>query len=240
MIIDIVYPLGAGSKWNNNELRYSLRSVEKYLTAVRNVYIVGDLPEWIQNVRHIPFQDTHRWKETRIALKIMAACKDPRVSNFFLFMNDDHFLQSYCQASEFPYLRKETLAATAQARRFNDDYRKSLVNSYMALTKNNHLAYNFDVHCPIVYQKDRFEQMFKMYDWDETNYAFVIKSMYCNTFSISGQPVKDLKINNPCDIKTLNEIVEGVPFFSIGDRAVNGDLLLLMENLYPEKSIYEK
>ena len=28
--MDIVYCLGNGSKWDNNELRYSLRSVERY------------------------------------------------------------------------------------------------------------------------------------------------------------------------------------------------------------------
>ncbi len=239
-MIDIVYPIGNGSRWDNNELRYSLRSVQKYLSNVGRVHIVGELPDFIHAVNYIPFQDIHRWKETRIALKILKACQADYIGENFLFMNDDHFLLRPFDAEAFPYFMKETIATTAQNRRFNDAYRKSLVNSYMALTKNNFLTHNFDVHCPIIYNKKQFSAMMAMYDWDETNYSFIIKSMYCNTFGIPGVPCSDLKINNPLDHCQLTDIIRGREFFSIGDRAVNSDLLMLMENLYPEPSIYEK
>ena len=39
--MDILYCLGEGSKWNNNELRYSLRSLEKFGKNVGNIYVVG-------------------------------------------------------------------------------------------------------------------------------------------------------------------------------------------------------
>lgn len=240
-MIDIVYPLGNGSKWNDNELRYSLRSVEKHLCGYRNIVIIGNKPDWLTNVTHIPFEDVHRWKETRIALKVLKVCNDERVSNFFLFMNDDHFLTSEFQAYEFPYYRKETLATTAQKRRFNDAYRKSLVNTYMALTKKGHLTHNFDVHCPIVYNKELFIKMFYDYpEWEETNYGYVVKSMYCNTYKIEGELVRDLKIGAPCSFDLLGDLIKDREFFSIGDKVVNVDFILFMEKLYPQKSIYEK
>jgi hypothetical protein len=56
--IDVVYPLGTGSVWQDNELRYSLRSLEKNFPDLGRVYVVGHKPDWLGNVEHIPFGDS--------------------------------------------------------------------------------------------------------------------------------------------------------------------------------------
>ena len=48
-MIDVFYVLGSGSKWQNNEIRYSLRTLEKYGHNVGQVYIVGQRPSFIPN-----------------------------------------------------------------------------------------------------------------------------------------------------------------------------------------------
>lgn len=240
-MIDIVYPLGHGSKWDDNELRYSLRSVEKHLTGIRDIYIVGAFPDWLQNVKHIPYMDEDRWKEHRIALKILQACIQPGMSDNFLFMNDDHFLLKNFKACEFPFYWKEQLSTSANGRRFDDAYRKSLANTHYALNERGLKTYNFDVHCPIIYNKSMFQAIYKMYDWVNTNYSFVIKSLYCNTMKIEGEQITDIKISNPLfNVDDLKYQLQGRCFFSIGDKAVTRDLTILMEELYPEKSKYEK
>ena len=58
--MDIVYIIGSGSKWQDNELRYSLRSIEKFGGNFGEVYIVGDrLPPFIDpsTVRYLPVKD---------------------------------------------------------------------------------------------------------------------------------------------------------------------------------------
>lgn len=241
-MIDIVYPLGAGSKWDNNELRYSLRSVEKYIHGINNVYIIGQLPPFLQNVKHIHFDDAFRWKETRIALKVLKACAHPDISEDFLFMNDDHFLLRHYQAENFPFYYKENLSDSARTRRHFDSYRKSLTNTYAALDNKGFQTYNFDVHCPIVYNKIMFREMFKTYPWEDTNYGYVVKSMYCNTHLMSGPHIQDLKICNPLfNLDDLRDQIKDRSFFSIGDRVLlNDKMSQLLEELYPEKSKYEK
>ena len=44
---DVVYPIGQGSSWKNNELRFSLRSIEKYGINVGKLFIVGELPDFL-------------------------------------------------------------------------------------------------------------------------------------------------------------------------------------------------
>lgn len=238
-LVDVVYPLGNGSKWDNNEIRYSIRSLQEHIFQVRDVYIIGELPDFLQNVKHIPFVDEHQFKETRIALKVLEVCNTSLISEDFLFMNDDHFLLADYGPFEFPYFHKESISATAQARRFQDSYRKSLLNTYMALTKNGHLTHNYDVHCPIVYNKARFSQMFELYDW-EVNYGYVVKSMYCNTFKVEGIKTDDFKLNSPMSVSQLQAINNTREFFSIGDKGINEDLKTYLEILFPEKSQYEK
>ena len=71
-MISVVYPLGTGSKWQNNELRYSLRSLSK-ISGIGDVFIVGEKPDWVRNVIHIPCKDVPFRKEYSIYTKIMAA-----------------------------------------------------------------------------------------------------------------------------------------------------------------------
>ena len=65
--MDIVIPLGTESRWHDNELRFTLRSIEKHLTGYRNVIIVGWCPPWVQNVVHIKKEDwagkKNQWSE---------------------------------------------------------------------------------------------------------------------------------------------------------------------------------
>ena len=45
--MDMLYILGNGSKHDNQELRWSLRSLEKYGRNVGSIAIVGEPPEWL-------------------------------------------------------------------------------------------------------------------------------------------------------------------------------------------------
>jgi hypothetical protein len=45
--LDLVYTLGTGSQWQNNEIRFSIRSIIKNLTGYRNIYIIGETPNFL-------------------------------------------------------------------------------------------------------------------------------------------------------------------------------------------------
>src|SRR5688500_2320198 len=115
MKTSIVIPLAAngfGSRNNDIELRYCLRSIETHLSGYGDIFLIVHKPKWVKNVMHIPAEDEQRtwWKERNIYRKILLACEDPRVSDDFLFMNDDHYLLSDFVAGEFPYYREGTIS----------------------------------------------------------------------------------------------------------------------------------
>ena len=52
MRYDIVIPLKADEP--NEDLRFTLRSIEKYGADYGTIWLVGYCPRWVQNVRYLP------------------------------------------------------------------------------------------------------------------------------------------------------------------------------------------
>uniref|UniRef100_A0A6M3K6I1 Glycosyltransferase n=1 Tax=viral metagenome TaxID=1070528 RepID=A0A6M3K6I1_9ZZZZ len=101
--VDVVYPLSNGSKWENNEIRYSLRSLEKHATNLGRVFVVTDkLPSWMRNVVHVKVLDQKgRNKDANIIDKIRAAIK-AGMSERFVFASDDQYLIAPVDLSTLP------------------------------------------------------------------------------------------------------------------------------------------
>lgn len=236
MNASIIIPLGTGSRWNNTELRFALRSIEKHLTEYGDVFIIGEYPSWLQNCIHIPATDIEQtWaKERNIFNKIMLACEDPRVTDDFMFMNDDHFLLQDYVANQFPFYYDGLLSE------------KLTVTDYKHTVKNTHEWFlgapvdYLDIHCPILYNKKKFEWCVPMADWSKP-YGYCIKSVYTYINGFVGSPrCPDLKINQPLPYAEIIKLIAGRPWFSIGDAARQGDMLQVLEDLYSVKSKYEK
>ncbi len=85
---------------NRDELRYSMRSLERYAPFVRNVYLVTDqqVPEWLaeENVRVVDHRDIFPWPEHLPTFNSRAIeCHLHRIeglSERFIYLNDDVFL----------------------------------------------------------------------------------------------------------------------------------------------------
>src|SRR5690606_13335752 len=113
-MIDVVYPLGrATGGWKHDAIRYSLRSLCMYAEeAGWRVFVVGESPSVLdyRKVIHIPFKET-KVKEINILEKALAAAQDKRVSDEFLFINDDYFMLRPFSIAEFPQFHKGEIKA---------------------------------------------------------------------------------------------------------------------------------
>lgn len=236
--IDVVYVVGGGSAWYDNELRYSLRSVEKYLQGYREVHIVGHKPSFLNNeVNHIPHKDLYTNPARNIMEKILHATREKKVTQNFMLFNDDYFLLKTTQAKGYPYYYKCDLEHTV-TRNVGNDYFPHVVET-LALLKNSGLpTLNFDTHKPILYNKKRFREIVHKYNWNRPH-GYIMKSLYCNSLGIVGVPELDCKINHPHITESWRKILAGKEMFSIGDRAINRSLTSLLAELYPEPCKYE-
>ncbi len=93
---------------DNDELRYSLRSVEKHLQWIRNIYIVtnGQIPGWINTnkvkiINHseiIPEEYLPTFNSHVIELYLH---KIPGISSPFMYLNDDIIFVKNMEISDF-------------------------------------------------------------------------------------------------------------------------------------------
>lgn len=234
-MIDIVIPLGKESEWENNELRYSLRSFDKFLTGIGKIFIVGDEPPaFLQRskVAYIPFPDQWKVKERNTTAKVIEACRDKRVSTNFLLSNDDFFLLKSFNANEFPYYHRGDLLFHINKLHPHSVYASCRRNTYIALAKNGFQTKSFELHCPIRYNKDQFLKSISLFKSDST---LLPRSLYCNFLQIEGKKKGDYIINLPLNPGPI----EKNSFFTIRDGPVNGEMESFFESLYPQKSKWE-
>ena len=239
-MISVIYPLGTGSKWQNNELRYSLRSLSK-ISGIGDVFIVGEKPDWLRNIIHIPRKDIPFRKEYSIYTKIMAAVNDDRVSNCFLFMNDDHFCLQDMDVTEVDNYASGTLEDEYNRR--HGHYKAACKNTLEFLEiidlLDRVIPINCpycDVHTPILYWKGFWNGIDKLNCHKQ---EYVLKSLYAGFAGVQTVEITDLKINKPMPYREILAKLVGRKFFSIGDYGVCPDMKRVMSELYPKKSKYE-
>jgi hypothetical protein len=109
--VDAVFVIGTDSVGNNEELRYALRSLACNCKFVRDVYICGFCPSWVDRsvVRHLQWPDrfSHA-KDANIIDKLRHACEQPGIAKRILFCSDDQFQTRECTWDDFAprYLRR--------------------------------------------------------------------------------------------------------------------------------------
>lgn len=241
MGIDIVIPLGNGSHWKNNELRYCLRSIEKNVKEYRNIVIVGNKPRWIDNITHIDYPDVYTDRAAyNIYNKLRIACTSNLVSDNFIYFNDDFFITKEINAFFYPYYADKTLNRKIADYMHDEDnwYNTNIVNTIGVLEDNNFSTYNYDIHCPIVINKDRFLKLMATFDWQK--YDYCIKSLYANSLGIPPTIMEDVKFRGSKKKTTIERVIEDRHIFSTGDSCLTKTMKEFIKSLYPNKSKYEK
>lgn len=237
-MIDVVIPLGTGSKHNNIELRYCLRSIYKYLTGYRNIYIVGEHPGFDGDFIHIPAQDHGYNIQDNIRRKIEIACAHPDISRKFYFTNDDHILLKPVHAPDLPNYYHGDLHLAWLRKRQNGSYKMVLQRTREVLEAKEYATYQFDIHVPIVYDKVFFPYAMSLYPWKTEKWGFAIKSLYCNTMMVPATYLEsDCQIGH--NVQSLEELLGYIDkrfVFAFTEGACNQLMFNMLEERFPHTS----
>lgn len=235
--MDLVYIIGNGSKWSNNEIRYSLRSVEKFGQNIDKVFIVGELPSFLKNVIHIPCEDPYTKKYNNAWYKLSKFCSEQRTK--FVLMNDDFFLLKPINFNSIPLYYDKTIDDLVNS--YNESTTYSILQEYTkeVLLQLDKTSYNYAIHAPITIDPNRI--LFWMYLLKDTpNISF--RNFYGNVCCQQDIRVElqDLKFNRIVDLTEFKTLTKDKNFFSIGDNFLDNPGKRLLDILYPTPSIFEK
>lgn len=211
----VVYPLTV--QLDYTELKYSLRSLDKFLPKPFEVVIVGNvIPDWITNVTQIELPDVTGRPMLSVRRKVIAAL---HYRDEFLFMNDDIYLIDTYKPT---YYSSGTLKGKAEsgAKQTCDQlakYEKS--TSYYG-------------HYPAEYKNDFIDIVSRFTD------DCITKSAYLNCKGVESVEVKDCKIITPLKPKETLSFISNKPCFSTGPRSIDS-VLPVLQKLFPNPSIFE-
>lgn len=213
--MDIVYIVRNGDE--NNELLYSLRSVQKFMPSFDNIVIVGYKPEWVNsdNVIYIP---THQkrikssWENARN--NFLTACKSSLISDDFILMNDD-FIATRPIKNLNESLSKVKNSIKQQIQKWKDiNIKSGYTNGFNTLLEFLQKTYkiknpmNYELHIPMIINKKKALELFSLPEVQEfidNNYVSLYRSLYGNYYGIEyNEIINDVKfyITEPQEITT--------------------------------------
>ena len=236
--VDIVIPLGSGSRYNNFELRMALRSISRYAMNIRHIYIVSAaLPGWLCNVKTLNIADCCKHnKDANIINKVQAAAALPELSEKFIFWSDDQLALHQFDAANLPVscnLRKYE--------HFNSEkiWHRRMRNTFEFLQKNNiKLDCNFDSHLPMPMYKKQFCKIMQKVNYHRQP-GYCINTLYCGMSGIKGGiPQNQIKYTAETAIN-LKELPKDKLFIGYNDEAMKSNLPELLQEHFREKCKYE-
>lgn len=223
-----------GSRWDDNELRYSLRSVEKHGQNVDKVIICGHKPSWVQNVVHATLPDPHplRYDNTWFKMKTMCTQNDAP----FVLMNDDFFLIKPVDFDTLPDYYDGDVSQLAEKYQRISNYVGVLYATKHLLVKNGYPHKNYAVHYPMTVKPEKIRPFFGLLG--ETP-GISFRLLYGNVAATNPSLLPDCKYNQPTPDIQEQLRLRDVPMFSIGDGFLDIQGKEFLANTYPHKSKYE-
>lgn len=250
--MDLLYVVNKRFSYcGEHELRWSLRSIEKFGKGIENIFIVGDIPEFINdNVVKIPHKDKFENPKNKIEVHanitdhILYAINSNNISSDFVVSMDDHYILKDVDYNDYPFYVKDAdygsgISNLPEEIEDGSDYIESLVHTSKILIKYGLPTKNFILHRNFKCNKDIWNECsekFSEFTSGVEPFAFTLNYQYSkNPFEF----VKDKDVKLTCrNFETKD--YSSIKFLSSYDLVEYCRLFDFLESLYKNKSSYEK
>lgn len=196
--LDVVYFVKESV--SNEELRYSLRSIEKNLPH-RKVWIYGGCPDGITPDYHVPLKQLGTRKYDRVQSMFRAMCLNQNITEDFILMNDDFFVMKKVKKLEPEH--RGTLDGHIQIIRdlFGmNPYAQNLLEAKQTLEQYGCSTLSYELHTPMVMNRHKLLEILGAFPG-----VHATRTLYGNYHQLEGEQRDDVKVyemNQPFDEKS--------------------------------------
>lgn len=229
--MDIVYIYKATE--TNDELRYSLRTVEKNFPHDR-VIIHGECPGDIVPDIFIPFKQIGqgKWQKTGGALKDI--CSRNEISDDFVLFNDDFFIMH--PANDFGYFYTGELIDRINTIEKRNNGHANAYTTNLRITMNRLIIDGLTCKCydamhrPMMFNKER-----ALITFEEYPNVPMFQTVYGNRWNVGGVLVGN------CKIKDIHEEPDPVAVYlsTSNGSFERGKVGEYIREMFPERSRFE-
>jgi len=254
--IDVVYPYVVS---RNDEIIYSIRSLEENLKVPFRVVVIGAPPEKLNlsRVLHIPYEKKIGFdyeNNTDTTGKMAAICNNPDISENFLWIADDVYLANPVYPEDYSTIVHMGTFDPSFANNITSGgkWRQSLMNSVDALTKKNLPVFNFESHTPRLINKEKMRKIIE--EFNPSGKRMQQFTLYYNRFPPESmiKYSKELSIkagfygiennmsfNSNIPANRLIEIFKNHTYINHNDTGYTASLREAIQRYFPNKSKYE-
>jgi SAM-dependent methyltransferase len=238
--IDILLPLGPGSRYGDIELRIALRSIDQYASGLRRVVVVASrVPPWLRETDQVKIVHRKEFrcnKAARISQKVRWAFERLDITETVAFWNDDYVLTAPVDIRRIPSYYRGNLWRSGR-----DGWATLLNHTASVLRDAGRPQRHYDIHVPILFERAKF---LGINDWWDRSRAdrrgYVMKSIYGNIHCHgTSQTTKDCKVKADWK-KRIGRVAKRRWVISYGDAALGTGLDRWLKSRYPKPSAAEK
>lgn len=229
--VDIVIPYK--STYDNLELKYALRSIEKNFKNLGNVFIVGDLPDWATNVVHV-YNSNNQHKRLNVGYALRMALWQDELRENIVIWHDDMFLLK--ELETIPIWHGKSIKELS--RLYNGMYPSSYYTRKIKTTGLPTELPHFELHIPMPANKKLLAEQLGDHP-PEKSYLMRTKYMVDNTDPSAWEYHDDVKIHSYSGSKGWQDQERFDTFVSSADSTFNGVILPVLREMFPEKSKFE-
>ena len=251
-MIDIYYPyFEREARWE--ELRFSLRSMEQNFRTEFRVWIVGDLPAWInpETVHHIPHRRCEGMPENTTydaITKLLLFINHPDTSIHFVRMYDDIYMLQPVMISDLTTFRAMFDYTDVPPRDgvWWDQLRRTLD----AVIRKGYHGWNTETHLPEFFNKERMKWVIDAYD--ALSRRLLTSTLYFNTYFVEARPemwpqCRGIQFYNNVDndfyTSSTGDVAAkcaGKLFLNHNNAGLNDNLKRFIVASFPHKSRFER
>lgn len=251
--VDILYILGTASLIRNEEIRYSLRCLDRHGRKVGRVVLCGERTDFIGgDIEYVERHDhSVLGKHWNMLDKICTGIKTAKFDRPFLFSCDDHFITRDNDMTEWPQRLRENKIYTEEEYerehgRSPGKYQKAVAATGELIRSHGLPAINTVWHGDMWIDPKYLDDVMKLAvdNKDKSVYGFEPMMLF-EAFMLRDNPnqklvrlVSDVKAKSFDDAMSYSS---AYGCFSTNDRAwMNGRLLKWFRKNYDEKSRWER
>lgn len=225
-------------------LTYSLRSLEKHVTGIGNIYIIGSNVSYIVNdsVIHIDRNNVFAQNKNEV-ISLYNFCYSKNGVKKFILMSENSFFTQDVEAKKVPYLFNGKLNEAMKSPDDESINLKALYNTYEILKANKLPMSNFEYDMPMLMDVTKLKGVFESINITPFRDGVCIRSLYANIaerkLSFFTPFVIDRNKADKIDLNFALSIIDNKKFFSVKEKSFSTTVIQLLYKLYPNKSRWE-
>ncbi len=243
--IAVVFPYIA-SKAQGKELLYAIRSFQQNFKLPHHIVVIGEREDWFndEEIIYIELAQESDNPQVNTMEALKTAIASDKVTEYFIWTNDDIYLVA---PVDITHIALPKVLGPLDPDKYKDMYKSNMENTIEFLRSKGLPLYNYGTHTPFLYDKEKLVSLLEEYPEISLG-DYLFSSVYFNRYNKARPFFLNWKtdpfllpvISKAPDPVVFESLLETKYFLNNTPTGYSAFLESKLEELFPEKSVYEK